>query len=86
MATIQFNTRVTSFKSLLDSNGISTVEVGIQGDEAQIFDEVVVTTPLGWLKSNRSAFDPPIDEQLSTSIDAISIGHLEKVSRLLRFP
>lgn len=71
---------MTSFKSLLDSNGISTVKVGIQGGEAQIFDEVVVTTPLGWLKSNKNAFDPRIDEQLSASINAISIGHLEKVS------
>lgn len=79
-ATIQFHTRATSFKSLLDSHGSSKVEVGIQDREAQIFDEVVVTTPLGWLKSNRNAFEPRIDDELSVSIDAISIGHLEKVS------
>jgi Flavin containing amine oxidoreductase len=78
-ATIQFNTRAISFKSLLDSHGSSKVEVGIRDGEDQSFDEVVVTTPLGWLKSNKNAFEPRIDDELSTSIDAISIGHLEKV-------
>ena len=81
-ATIQFNTRAASFKSLLDSHSSSKVEVGIRDGEAQIFDEVVVTTPLGWLKSNKNAFEPRIDDELLISIDAISIGHLEKVTVL----
>lgn len=78
-ATIHFNTRATSFRSLLGSHESSKVEVGIRDEEAHLFDEVVVTTPLGWLKSNKTAFEPRIDDELSTSIDAISIGHLEKV-------
>lgn len=78
-AAIQFKTLATSFKSLLNSHGSAKVNVGILDGEAQIFDEVVVTTPLGWLKRNKSAFEPQINDELSTSIDAISIGHLEKV-------
>lgn len=64
------------------------MEVGIRDVENQTLDEVVVTTPLGWLKGNRGAFEPPIHDDLLTSIDVISIGHLEKVtlSRLLKLP
>jgi hypothetical protein len=80
-AEIQLNTRATLFKSLPGTNGTFKVEVGIQDGESQFFDEVVVTTPLGWLKKNKRAFDPPLDGELSRSIDAISIGHLEKVQK-----
>jgi hypothetical protein len=44
-----------------------------------VFDEVVTTTPLGWLKQNKSAFNPPLPPRLSQAIDSISYGKLEKV-------
>lgn len=39
-----------------------------------------MTTPLGWLKHNRDIFDPPLPPRISSGIDAVSVGHLEKVS------
>lgn len=44
------------------------------------FDEVVSTTPLGWLKRNKAAFKPALPANLSRAIDAIGYGCLEKVS------
>ncbi|CAG7960648.1 unnamed protein product [Penicillium olsonii] len=43
------------------------------------FDEVVVTCPLGWLKQNTSAFNPPLPPRLQKAITNISYGRLEKV-------
>jgi monoamine oxidase len=43
------------------------------------FDEVVLTAPLGWLKQNAGAFEPPLPNRLTKAIDSISYGCLEKV-------
>lgn len=43
------------------------------------FDELVVTTPLGWLKHNKTAFQPKLPARLSSAIDNISYGKLDKV-------
>lgn len=43
------------------------------------FDEVVVAAPLGWLKRNKSAFLPELPSRLSSAIDNISYGQLDKV-------
>ena len=43
------------------------------------FDEVVVTCPLGWLKRNKSAFEPELPPHLIKAIDSISYGRLEKI-------
>ncbi|KAI8219785.1 hypothetical protein K4K55_011940 [Colletotrichum sp. SAR 10_96] len=43
------------------------------------FDEVVMTAPLGWLKKNLQAFDPPLPERVERGIKAIGYGCLEKV-------
>lgn len=45
-----------------------------------VFDEVVSTTPLGWLKQNKAAFKPALPANLSNAIDAIGYGCLEKVT------
>ena len=47
--------------------------------EKLTFDEVVMTTPLGWLKRHQSAFSPPLTATLVDAINEISVGHLEKV-------
>jgi hypothetical protein len=39
----------------------------------------VVTTPLGWLKKNKHAFEPPLPSRFSGAIDSIGYGSLEKV-------
>ncbi|KAF6844039.1 flavin-containing amine oxidoreductase [Colletotrichum musicola] len=43
------------------------------------FDEVVMTAPLGWLKKNLQAFEPPLPERVERGIKAIGYGCLEKV-------
>ncbi len=48
----------------------------------QIFDEVVMTAPLGWLKRNQAAFVPALPSHISKAIDSLGYGHLEKVGSL----
>lgn len=48
--------------------------------ESFSFDEVLMTTPLGFLKRNKEMFKPSLPPRLLAGIDAISVGHLEKVS------
>ncbi|GAB7340300.1 hypothetical protein MBLNU457_6756t1 [Dothideomycetes sp. NU457] len=43
------------------------------------FDEVVVTTPLGWLKRNKTAFKPSLEPRIEKAIDSIGYGCLDKV-------
>jgi len=43
------------------------------------FNEVIMTAPLGWLKANKKAFEPPLLDRISQAIDNISYGRLEKV-------
>lgn len=49
-----------------------------EGDELE-FDEVVMTTPLGWLKRNLDSFIPPLPPRLISGIGNLSVGKLEKV-------
>jgi hypothetical protein len=49
--------------------------------ESFSFDEVLVTTPLGFLKRNKQIFKPSLPPRLLAGIDAVSVGHLEKVSK-----
>ena len=44
-----------------------------------LFDEVVVTAPLGWLKRHTDAFEPRLPKRLEEAIDAIGYGTLDKV-------
>jgi hypothetical protein len=55
------------------------VEVMIEGKESLSFDEVVTTTPLGWLKVNKAAFEPELPDGLKQAINSIGYGHLDKV-------
>ncbi|WPH02585.1 Hypothetical protein R9X50_00545000 [Acrodontium crateriforme] len=75
-ADIKLNSEVSFFygRGSEKSAGIQTVD-GVCHE----FDEVVVTTPLGWLKSHKDAFKPALDPRLSQAIDNISYGSLDKV-------
>ncbi|KIK61253.1 hypothetical protein GYMLUDRAFT_43313 [Collybiopsis luxurians FD-317 M1] len=48
------------------------------------FDEVVMTTPLGWLKKYRDCFTPSLPKKLSSAIDNLKLSQLEKV--FITFP
>ncbi len=55
------------------------VKLKISDGKELEFDQVVVTTPLGWLQKNKAtAFEPSLPAELSSAIDAISYGCLEK--------
>ena len=45
----------------------------------EIFDEVVFTAPLGWLKRNKKIFEPPMPARLTKAIDSVGYGNLDKV-------
>ena len=53
------------------------------GKQDETFDEVVMTAPLGWLKTNLDAFEPALPQRLQEGIGAIGYGHLDKVSQTL---
>lgn len=58
-----------------------TVELeGPRGTQRETFDEVVMTAPLGWLKTNLDAFEPALPQRLQEGIAAIGYGHLDKVN------
>ncbi|MCJ1464560.1 hypothetical protein MMC07_003173 [Pseudocyphellaria aurata] len=79
-ADIQFNKLVVGIETQDDARDKNS-QVFVRTDDGckQSFDEVILTTPLGWLKRNKSAFSPALPPQLSRAIDNISVGYLEKV-------
>ncbi|KAK4506718.1 hypothetical protein PRZ48_000451 [Zasmidium cellare] len=80
---IRLNREVLKIKS--EASGSTKDEklpqpsVTLADGESLVFDEVVVTTPLGWLKGNKTAFEPALPARLSSAIDNISYGTLDKV-------
>ncbi|KAI9759539.1 MAG: hypothetical protein M4579_002298 [Chaenotheca gracillima] len=80
-ADLQLSKKVIQIKAL---EAESQVSIFTEGGTDQVFDEVVVTAPLGWLKGNQSAFEPLMEESLARAINSVSYGRLEKVC--LTFP
>ncbi|KAK7541574.1 amine oxidase [Phyllosticta citricarpa] len=54
------------------------VEVELADGKTLEFDEVVMTTPLGWLKRNQSAFVPDLPKPISQAIHNLGYGCLDK--------
>lgn len=72
--------RATSEQGDLQSNGSNAkVVVTTDGGEDLPFDDVVVTTPLGWLKQNLHAFAPELPSQFTDAVKSLGYGCLEKV-------
>ncbi len=83
-ATILLNKRVVSVETVNgEGNGDRTetqTQVTTVDGEVFGFDEVVMSTPLGWLQKNQAAtFRPPLPARLSAAIDHLKLSHLEKV-------
>lgn len=57
----------------------NTVCITSAGGETTSYDEVVITTPLGWLKRNKHVFEPPLTPRLDQAIQNIGYGTLDKV-------
>ena len=73
---LHFNTKVTKITTSKAGDAIS---VNAANGWMETFDEVIFTAPLGWLKRNLHAFDPPLPTILVKAIQHISYGRLEKV-------
>ena len=78
-AEIQFGAKMKSIQYRQNREDKVRMEVEDKGTTS--FDEVVVTCPLGWLKQNTHAFEPPLNNRLLKAIDSIGYGCLEKVSQ-----
>ncbi|KAJ6043856.1 uncharacterized protein N7446_002054 [Penicillium canescens] len=81
-ADIHLNEPVVNINAPERDNQSSTlhqVTVATTTGKIYNFDEVVVTCPLGWLKQNTTAFNPPLPTRLLAPINNISYGRLEKV-------
>ncbi|KEY72048.1 hypothetical protein S7711_00065 [Stachybotrys chartarum IBT 7711] len=82
-ADIIYNTKVSKISYRITANDKVKVEVEGQARTA-LFDEVVMTAPLGWLKRNLEAFEPPLPARLTEAIASLGYGCLEKV--YINFP
>ncbi|KAH7148491.1 hypothetical protein EDB81DRAFT_464528 [Dactylonectria macrodidyma] len=74
---IKFKTKVQRISYRTDPE--EKVKIQVEGGQTLGFDEVVITTPLGWLKRNLDAFEPALPARMTKAIQAISYGCLEKV-------
>lgn len=61
------------------TTGEQPVHVETSRGTTHAFDHVVVTTPLGWLKTNQDRFEPQLPARLAKAIKCISYGSLDKV-------
>ncbi|TGO61123.1 hypothetical protein BOTNAR_0134g00220 [Botryotinia narcissicola] len=73
-AKIKYLTKVTR----VETNS-GNVTVFTDDGKSLEFDEVVMTTPLGWLKKNKQAFQPALPTRFLSAIDSLGYGRLEKV-------
>lgn len=68
-----------SIAATTNTDGLPSVTLTTNDSKNHTFDEVILTTPLGWLKKNLQAFCPPLPQRITTAIAHISYGRLEKV-------
>ena len=66
------------------NNAIGGVDVDTADGFRGVFDDVVVTAPLGWLKRNEKVFSPPLTSTISTAISSLGYGNLDRV--FVKFP
>lgn len=74
---IRFNSEVVRVQVLDNDKG---VEVTLRVGETAVFDEVICTAPLGWLKQHhKDVFHPPLPPHIQSAVENIGYGRLEKV-------
>ena len=79
-AVIKLGERVVCVHTTPRKRKPSKVVLKTENGESLSFDEVLMTAPLGFLKRNKEMFKPTLPPRLLAGIDAVSVGHLEKVS------
>jgi predicted NAD/FAD-dependent oxidoreductase len=60
-------------------DGKPSVTVEIKGQDSMTFDEVILTTPLGWLKRHLDAFTPDLPPRFTQAVSNLGYGHLDKI-------
>lgn len=78
-AEIQYNCNVVKIEAA-GATESRQVRITTKSGQQMHFDHAVLTAPLGWLKRNTSAFEPPLPARIERAIDSISYGQLDKVS------
>ena len=78
-AVILLGKRVISVTSPETRSSGARVSVQTADGDAFSFDEVVMTTPLGWLKHNLQIFSPPLPPRLTSAVNNLGLSQLEKV-------
>jgi hypothetical protein len=79
-ADVKLGERVIEVSSVEREAKHGQVTLKTEMGESWSFDEVLITMPLGFLKRNKDIFKPSLPPRLLAGIDAVSVGHLEKVS------
>jgi hypothetical protein len=64
---------------MVSDHAAGKVTVRTKAGEQFEFDELVVTTPLGWLKRNLDAFEPRMPARFEQAVEALGYGSLDKV-------
>lgn len=77
--TIHLNTKVVGVNTTDKTKDEGKVIVTTEKGEKHEFDEVLMTTPLGWLKRNKHIFSPPLPARIEQALDNITLSKLEKV-------
>jgi Flavin containing amine oxidoreductase len=83
-ADIHFNEEVVFFDTHSDlwNNSSPSTTIHTRNGLQNTYDDVIITTPLGWLKRHKhDAFpsDSPLPFRLQEAVDNVSYGRLEKV-------
>lgn len=77
-ARIMFERKVTHIRSAETDERNPVVTLEFADGSMELFDEVVVTAPLGWLKRNQNAFEPALPKRISEAINELGYGNLDK--------
>ena len=77
-ARVVFEKKVVNIRSAETNERNPVVTVEFADGNIELFDEVVVTAPLGWLKRNQNAFEPALPKRISEAINGLGYGNLDK--------
>ncbi|KAI1101711.1 FAD/NAD(P)-binding domain-containing protein [Jackrogersella minutella] len=83
-AEILLDTKVISVNAPESRPTSQKIRLQTEDRKEYTFDQVVMTTPLGWLQRNISCFNPPLPPRLSSAIHSLKLSQLEKV--FITFP
>ncbi|KAL1297383.1 hypothetical protein AAFC00_004922 [Neodothiora populina] len=77
-AEVRYESVVTEVHGADEQSG-NMPRITVKGGQTEAFDEVVVTTPLGWLKRNMQVFKPALTPEMVNAIESLGYGSLDKV-------